>query len=165
MFRSFGVQGKIAGNMREKERALQSAQSAQQYAEVWLSNLNQVLPAEIPCSGTTVATVSSIIICSNLLSTSVSSVTTVPWLIGGTATGYQFQPTNTMTLSGTSPGANTYADYPYFYISDLGNSNDGANGEVYQVDAWGYGGTTGTVAVVESTYVVETRSPCFSCGQ
>ena len=38
MFRSFGVQEKIAGNMREKQRALQVALSTQQYAEWWLAN-------------------------------------------------------------------------------------------------------------------------------
>src|SRR5580658_202219 len=80
MFRSFGVQEKIAGNMREKQRALQSAESAQQFAEVWLSNLNLVLPAEIPCSGLVAATNTSIQICSNTLSTNVAvGVTTVPW--------------------------------------------------------------------------------------
>ena len=37
MFRSFGIQEKIAGNVREKQRALQAAESAQVYAEVWLT--------------------------------------------------------------------------------------------------------------------------------
>ena len=37
MFRSFGIQEKIAGNMREKQRALSAAVSAQQFAERWLS--------------------------------------------------------------------------------------------------------------------------------
>ena len=36
MFRSFGMQEKIAGNTREKDRALNAAISAQQYAESWL---------------------------------------------------------------------------------------------------------------------------------
>ena len=43
MFRSFGMQEKIAGNMREKQRALQAAVSAEQYAEWWLSNTGAVL--------------------------------------------------------------------------------------------------------------------------
>ncbi len=44
MFRSFGIQEKIAGNMREKQRALQAAVSAQQYAEWWLSNNSSTSP-------------------------------------------------------------------------------------------------------------------------
>jgi len=37
MFRSFGSLEKIAGNLREKDRALHAAESAQQYAEWWLT--------------------------------------------------------------------------------------------------------------------------------
>ena len=44
MFRSFGIQEKIAGNMREKQRALQAAISAEQNAENWLSNNGNAVP-------------------------------------------------------------------------------------------------------------------------
>ncbi len=37
IFRSFGIQEKIAGNTREKQRALQGAISAQQFAESWIA--------------------------------------------------------------------------------------------------------------------------------
>jgi hypothetical protein len=41
----------------------------------------------------------------------------------------------------------------------MGPSADpGIPGEVYQVDAYGYGGSANTVAVVESTYAVYTSS-------
>ena len=49
MFRSFGIQEKIAGNMREKQRALQAAVTAQQFAEVWLSNNSGSTPSA-PCT-------------------------------------------------------------------------------------------------------------------
>ncbi len=49
----------------------------------------------------------------------------------------------------------TYFNAPTFYISDLGPSTDASKpGEIYQVDAAGYGGNSNTVAVVESTYDV-----------
>jgi type IV pilus assembly protein PilX len=38
IFRSFGVQERIAGNIREKNRALQAAVSTQEYGEWWLAN-------------------------------------------------------------------------------------------------------------------------------
>ena len=38
MFRGYGTQQKIAGNVREKNRAVSAAVSAQQYAEYWLSS-------------------------------------------------------------------------------------------------------------------------------
>ena len=37
MFRSMGLDEKIAGNMRDKQRALNAAETAEQYAENWLS--------------------------------------------------------------------------------------------------------------------------------
>ena len=40
MFRSVGLQEKIAGNTREKQRSLQAAESALQYGEWWLSQGN-----------------------------------------------------------------------------------------------------------------------------
>jgi Tfp pilus assembly protein PilX len=57
----------------------------------------------------------------------------------------------------TAPAS--YYDVPYFYITDLGpNKDPSAPGEVYQIDALGYGGTANTVAVVESTYLISTNS-------
>jgi Tfp pilus assembly protein PilX len=40
-----------------------------------------------------------------------------------------------------------------FYVTDLGQSAAGP-GEVYQIDATGWGGTPDTVAVVESTFLL-----------
>jgi len=43
MFRSYGVQERIAGNTRDKQRARSAAISAQQYAETWLSTTTDSL--------------------------------------------------------------------------------------------------------------------------
>ena len=54
MFRSFGTQERIAGNLREKERALHAADSAQQYAEWWLLQSNNTarrVPSPVPPGG------------------------------------------------------------------------------------------------------------------
>jgi Tfp pilus assembly protein PilX len=50
-------------------------------------------------------------------------------------------------------GLGTYTALPRVYVSYLGSSASGA-GNIYQVDAVGYGGSANTVAVVESTYLV-----------
>ena len=50
MFRSFGTQEKIAGNLREKERALHAAESAQQYGEWWLLQANNTATGGITCA-------------------------------------------------------------------------------------------------------------------
>lgn len=162
MFRSFGIQEKIGGNMREKQRALQAAVSAQQYAENWLSGNATAVP--VTCSNLLNGNIGQGQICSNKLSTVVADVTSLPWTIGGIAVGVTFLPPGmslsaTTSVSAASLANPTYYATPSFYISDLGPSADpNIPGEVYQVDAVAYGGSSGTAAVVESTYAVYTSS-------
>jgi type IV pilus assembly protein PilX len=164
MFRSFGIQEKIAGNMREKQRALQAAVSAQQYAEWWLSNYGAGTPSGA-CAGLANANtnVNNVGICSNQLPVVVADVTNVPWLINNVPVGVTYTPPG-MQIGITTSTANTilnptYAGAPTFYISDMGPSADASiPGEIYQVDAVGYGGNSNTVAVVESTYAVYSSS-------
>jgi type IV pilus assembly protein PilX len=162
MFRSFGIQEKIAGNMREKQRALQAAVSAQQYAEWWLSSFGAGTPSGA-CAGLANANASTtnVQICSNQLPL-LTSVTSVPW--GGSApVGVTYIPPGMQIGSATSTANTilnpTYAAAPTFYISDMGVSADASiPGEIYQIDAVGYGGNSNTVAVVESTYAVYSSS-------
>ena len=68
-----------------------------------------------------------------------------------------------MTFSTTpsfNPNSNpSYYAAPTFFIADMGPSADPTiPGEIYQIDAVGYGGGGNTAAVVESTYAVYTSS-------
>jgi type IV pilus assembly protein PilX len=161
MFRSFGIQEKIAGNMREKQRALQAAVSAQQYAENWLSNNATAVP--VTCSNLLNANIGQGQICSNKLSAAVPDIT-MPWISGGVPVGVTYLPpgmsvSTTTSVSAANLANPTYFAIPSFYISDLGPSADPSiPGEIYQVDAVAYGGTSTTAAVVESTYAVYTSS-------
>jgi type IV pilus assembly protein PilX len=169
MFRSFGIQEKIAGNMREKQRALQAAVTAQQYAEWWLGNNGATSPP-VACAALLNANLNQGQICSNKLPLVVTDVTQVPWLAGTAPVGVTFTPTG-MQISSTTTNltANTilnptYFNAPTFYISDMGASADPSiPGEIYQIDAVGYGGNSNTAAVVESTYAVYTSSACRGC--
>ncbi len=155
MFRSVGMQERIAGNVREKQRALHAAESAQQYAEWWLANGTNAASAAVVCTNLLNANLGQGQICSNKLAAAVGNVTTVPWQSGGVDMGVNFTPPN-MTVTAASD-AGTYVAPPRFYISDLGKAASG-QGEVYQIDAVGYGGSTGAVAVVESTFSVYVSS-------
>jgi type IV pilus assembly protein PilX len=150
MFHSFGTQERIASNVREKQRALHAAESAQQYAEWWLSmgNANNVGPC------TTVLLVSAAQVCQNKLIDGVanSNVAAVPWMIAGTEVGVTYAPPE-MTVA-TTASAGTYFKSPSFYISYLGLATDGKS-SIYQIDAVGYGGRADAVAVVESTYKLQ----------
>jgi type IV pilus assembly protein PilX len=168
MFRSFGIQEKIAGNVREKQRALQAALSAESFAENWLA-LNSSTTAPAPCSNLLNGNIGQGQICSNALTgvptPAVADVTVVPWQIGGAPVGVSYLPpsmaiSTTTSVSAANVTNPTYYGTPAFYISDMGPSADPTfpGGEVYQIDAAGYGGNSNTVAEVESTYVVYTTS-------
>jgi len=153
MFHGFGTEEQIAGNTREKQRALSSAVSAEQYAEWWL--INGSVPPTVACNSLVTADEGQV--CSNAL----ANYSTVPWTISGSQVGVSFTPfAQTQTVTGPegsngTPSQGSYYGYPVFYITDLGRSN---TGELYQVDAYGYGGNANTVAEVESTYLVTTQS-------
>lgn len=163
MFRSFPTQEKIAGNVREKERAFHAANSALQFAEYWL--INNVAAGDVIC-GTQAVLLNGNLgegqICSNALYTVapapaglVTSPSAVPWTFGGTQIGTQYTP-NGMNVAGTAAVTAHDSSYflpPVYYIADLGGAGD-AQGEVYQIDAYAYGGSANTVAVVESIYEV-----------
>jgi type IV pilus assembly protein PilX len=99
-------------------------------------------------------------ICSNKLWLSTPSVTTLPWAVAGVANvGVTYTPPTMNVAAASAASSNNYVTAPTFYISDAGVSAD-ANvpGEIYQIDAVGYGGNSNTAAVVESTYAVYSSS-------
>jgi type IV pilus assembly protein PilX len=158
MFRSSGMQEKVAGNMREKQRALQAAVSAQTYAEQWL--VANSANASVVCNSLLSANAGLGQICSNKLWLSTPSVTTVPWAIGAAASvGVTYTPPNMNVAAASAATSGNYISAPTFYISDAGASADpNVPGEIYQIDAVGYGGNANTAAVVESTYAVYSSS-------
>jgi type IV pilus assembly protein PilX len=155
MLRGVGLETRIAGNVMDKQRALQAATSSETYAEMWLVN-NVSTNSLTVCSASTFTSTGSPAICSNTLATSTAalSAAVVPWNIGGSA-GYSYNPpSGSGTLFTTAGGPNSYAAAPTVYIADVGTDATYANAIDYQIDAWSYGGATGTVAVVESTYQI-----------
>ena len=155
MFRGFGVEERIAGNLREKQRALNSAETAMQYAEWWLTSADNVNLVGTCAAPVLVSNQNQGMVCQNQLHLQLADVTAVPWLdpASGTEFGVSYQ-APAMQIN-TAPAANTLYSAPRFYISLLGASATG-HGSIYQIDAWGYGATQNAVAVVESTYLVDT---------
>jgi type IV pilus assembly protein PilX len=166
MFRSFGIQELVAGNVREKQRALQSAESAEQYGEIWLTSQGNILSNSVDCSTVTLVSYSATsvpYICLKPVASidDAANVTTVPWNVSNVEVGFTFFPgtpsgTGDMLVS-TSGGINYYYQVPRFYIGLVSNS---AIQALYRIDAWNYAGTKATTAVVESNYVVT----CNTCS-
>ncbi len=143
MFRAFGVEERIAGNVRDKERALSAAETAQQYAEWWLAQGNG--STGVTCNGVVAPNTSQV--CANPL----TNASSLPWTVGTASVGVTYTQPG-MVLNGAST-AGTYYQYPTYYISYLGLTPNGL-GSVYQIDAVGYGTNPVTAAIVESTYAV-----------
>jgi type IV pilus assembly protein PilX len=146
MFRSFGLQERIAGNTREKQHAFQAAQSALQFAEWWLTQNNA--GTGTPCTGNLAATT----VCSNAQTLAIFIAG--QWSIGSAYTPINVNGSAPMTIS-TSGGNGTYYASPRLYINYMGLAPSG-QARVYQVTAMGNGGDVNSVAVVQSTYSVST---------
>jgi type IV pilus assembly protein PilX len=182
IFRSFGLQERIAGNTRDKQRALQVAESVQQYAELWIANSSGApvavatgiaSSADFVCAAATGTTASSMPtvpqICLNTLASLGATVTNAPWVSGGQYIGTQYTPPG-MGVVGGATGTVTndivYYNQPAFYITDLGApagslvAGAGSKGEVYKIDSYGSGVSATTIAVVESTVVIS----CTVCN-
>jgi type IV pilus assembly protein PilX len=145
MFRSYGLQERIAGNVREKQRALQAAVSAQQYAEWWLSSGTNSTGAPVTCVSTVLdANLNQGQICN------AASALGAPWDPNSWTGHIDYKPAS-MTVQTGGGNASYYDQKPRFYITDLGTSASGS-AEIYKITAAGYGGTQNAVAVVESTY-------------
>lgn len=175
VFRSFGVQERIAGNIREKTRAVQAAMSTQQFAEWWLATqsnapraISEGLAADaaIPCANGLIldANTGQGQICLNSLLSIGPMSSLVSWptavIAGNSTTGVQYTPTNYnyVTTGGaqvTNSAITTdyYYTRPRFYIADVGPLPTG-RGEVYQVDAYSFGESASSLAVVESTVAI-----------
>jgi type IV pilus assembly protein PilX len=160
MLRSIGIQARMAGNTREKQRALRAANDAEAYAEWWISQPGGGVTTGSACAGTiqitnlnTEITDPTLVqVCSSLLTPSTVTLINGPWTeaVGGKPVGFSYAPTGLLT-SGTDP----YFKIPMLYIAYLNGTYDKSSGTQtnnYLIEASGYGGTANTVAVVESTY-------------
>jgi type IV pilus assembly protein PilX len=160
MFRGVGLENRIAGNVMDKQRALQAAASSEDYAEQWLLDNATTLTATVCSSATFTATTTMPTVCSNQLATSTDAASplVVPWSMSGSAVGFSYNPLTTGTTAlfpvSTTGGTDEYYQAPTIYVADLGTDATNPMARDYQIDAWSYGGSTGTVAVVESVYQI-----------
>ena len=151
MFRSVGLDGLIGGNIRDKQRAVQAAESAEQYAEWWLTSSNNSVYNVITCTQLVNANQGQGQVCTNPLNTVVANVASVPWMANGAPIGTTYTPAGMTVAAGGGMG--NYFAVPTFYVSLLGPAPGGV-GTIYQIDAVGYGGSPESVSVVETTFQV-----------
>ncbi|MGH8426956.1 MAG: pilus assembly PilX family protein [Gammaproteobacteria bacterium] len=158
MFGDVGMQQRMAGNAQQKARALAAAGNAVGVAQNYL--LANVTVTDPDCSGLT--TVPRVCLYGSLSDPADDSVWT-----GGSAVAVQLDGTDfagTISSAGGVEGA--YAAFPEYYIERVPNiplvpgysiglgQQYGATPPValFRINAWGLGGNTSAVAVVQSIY-------------
>jgi len=152
MFKSFGLQEKLAGNTLEKQRSFQAAQSALQYGE-WALEKGLASGTGVPCTASVNGnTIENLKVCNSELAnpTTVSS-----WDAAGmtyTPAGMDASGGGGLTTSTTATANDiTYTMAPSVYINYLGAKSDGT--VLYQVTAIGFGGSgANSASVVQSVY-------------
>jgi type IV pilus assembly protein PilX len=151
MFRGLGLEERITGNTREKQRAFFAAQGALQNAESWLNSGNAGVGGACPMSSPTTTPQ----ICNAATTPSQQTVATTDWncTFGTVYAVSQLVPANNCSgaLSANSP---TVYMNPQFTISYLGPDPAAPTAYLYQVTSLGYGGNQNAVAVVQSVYSV-----------
>jgi type IV pilus assembly protein PilX len=149
MFRSFGLQERMAGNTRDKQRAFEAAQSALQYAEWWLRS--GAVTAPVLCSGVTNGNaVAEMRVCDAPPVPPPATSAQLPW-----PARTEYLPPAMVVQGGggvVSDGSDVrYQAKPGLQVHYLGLTNEGT-GFLYRVSAYAYGGNADTAAVVQSTY-------------
>lgn len=154
MFRGFGLQQKIAGNTREKARAFEAAESALQYGEYWLTQST---------AGTGTNCTNAVVISSDADMRACSNPLTNPGDPANWVAAMSYTP-DAMTV-GAGGGMTTdgngnldinYAKVPGLYVAYLGLAPDGQQ-MLYSVTGAGYGGSSGTTAVVQSVFATSSK--------
>jgi type IV pilus assembly protein PilX len=154
MFRGFGLQQKVAGNTREKERAFQAAETVLQHAEYWLTTAPPSTGA--PCSGTvTVNSDTDLVVCSNPLSTP-ATPSAWPGSLKLKPGGMVVDAAGGTVTNGNGNVDINYTQVPDLYVSYLGADPTGKK-SLYSITSAAYGGNSSTNAVVQSVFSTQSR--------
>ena len=151
LFRSFGIEGRIAGNTLDKQRSLQVAESVLHYGEWWLSQ--GTAGTGVACSGTfDASSVLDMHACVDPMTDAMAA--NLPWPDAGL-----YAPAGMTVAAGGGQSASgdvNYAVVPRLYIGHMGLASDGIS-RLYQVNALAYGGSATTATVVRSVYMTSQR--------
>lgn len=154
LFLGVGLQQRAAGNSLDKSRALELAESTSSAAENWLGSFTKT-PIPEDCRNTSAGGQFRVCMAPPPVPDN------PPWN-GATSLALS------QVRVSTSGGINTYAGNPQVWITYLGRATMGP-GTLYRIDAFAYGGSAHTMAVVESVYYVggslRNTTPSQSLGQ
>ena len=148
MFGGFIKNQMIAGNYREKDRAIDAAQAALDYSQNWLSANGNLYDGGwntgVVCTANQAAITP--VVCSN----PVTSAVTEAW--AATSNSYT-PPSMTVNAGG---GQNSYATNTNYYLQYAGITGANPPAALYKVTSTAQGGNANASTVLESVYQVQT---------
>lgn len=151
LFRSSGLMDRLTANTRDKQRSFEAAQGALEYGVWWLMTPGGGGAPSTCASNNGTATTATIHVCTEALSTTLTSVQdyTTWW-----KTAFTYTPPGMTVAAGGGMATATDVNYqapPGVYIEKLGLSTDGKY-TFYQVTSYGFGGDANTVSIVRGTF-------------
>ncbi len=154
LFRSTGLLDRLTANTRDKQRSFEAAEAAIEYGVWWLQQPSGGTAGS--CATNSSATVASIKVCTEALSTSLTTIAAVDGSSSWATKAFSYTPPNMTVNSSGSVGGMSGTDVVYWkapglYPESLGLSADGRT-KYYQITAYGYGGDSNTVTVVRGTF-------------
>lgn len=163
MFRGGGLQEKISGNLREKQRAFDIAQNTLTFGQNWL---NANAPAPVACANaaaTNSQAANTPVVCAETSVYPADASALMTDLKAETA-GTPYNPSGKAALTVSTTGGNdTVYAQPRLFIQSIGNQA-GTGNPLYRLTAIAWGGNDSTVAIVQSIYALPAASGAKDLG-
>lgn len=164
MFRGGGLQEKIAGNLREKQRAFDIAQNTLTFGQNWIS---ANAPVPIACANAAASNsgvANTPVVCTQTSVYPASTDTLMADLQSETA-GTPYTPGGNAALDISQNGGrlNTIYALPRLFIQNIGQQA-GTGNTLYRLTAIAWGGNDSAVAIVQSIYALPAASGAKDLG-
>ena len=163
MFRGGGLQEKIAGNLREKQRAFDIAQNTLTFGQNWIS-ANAPTPVACANAAATNGQVANTPVVCTQTSVYPSGTDTLMADLQSETAGTPYTPGGNAALSiSQNGGLNTVYALPRLFIQNIGQQA-GTGNTLYRLTAIAWGGNDSAVAIVQSIYAIPASSGAKDLG-
>ena len=149
MFGGFISDQKNASNLREKQRAIEAAETAMDGMQYWVQRADFIYPGTwnvgVACSATTTQVGTTPVVCN----TPLANPATLPWAPYSNT----YQP-SAMSVNAAG-GANTYATTTNTYIEFMGTTSTNPSTALYRITTTAQGGNATAASVLQTVYQVK----------
>ena len=163
MFRGGSLQEKIAGNLREKQRAFDIAQNTLTFGQNWIS-ANAPAPVNCDNAAATKGQIANTPVVCSLASVYPASADTLMADLQSETAGTPYTPGGNAALKiSQTGGQGTVYALPRLFIQAIGQQA-GTGNNLYRLTAIAWGGNQSAVAIVQSIFAVPASSGARDLG-